>query len=151
MNFDFLSDDDGPKSHWDHEPDEYRDAGMVDAAGKRIGYKITRSIHLRRGDATPHVRWVSVTKDGEWIRNDYSKAFATREQAEQWVEKRISESIARYRRASSGASAAPAITSRAGRSRSKSRSRVRLVLVVLAIILAAPIVAAMFIAAAVPR
>jgi len=69
---------------------------LYDSDGKRIGFQIERSLNLQHGADVPHVRWVSVTKDGEWLRNDNSTFHATWEEAEEAVERRIRRSIARY-------------------------------------------------------
>lgn len=42
------------------------------------------------------MRWVSVTKDGEWLRNDTHTFHATWEEAEAAVDRRIRRSVARY-------------------------------------------------------
>lgn len=84
--------------YWAWCPTEHRTTNLRDAAGKRIGYEIERSLNLRPGDDAPHWRWVSVTKDGYWLRNEWTTSHATWEQAEEAVERRIRRSIARYER-----------------------------------------------------
>ena len=69
---------------------------LYDSDGNRIGFQIERSLNLRPGVDVPHVRWVSVTKDGEWLRNDTSTFHATWEEAEAAVDRRIRRSLARY-------------------------------------------------------
>jgi hypothetical protein len=100
--FDFLNEPDEPpevyEPEWQHEPIENWDAGITDAKGRRIGFQITRCVRIVEGNSPVHARWVSVTKDGEWIRNDNTAYFSTREAAEAWVIGRINESLARYRR-----------------------------------------------------
>lgn len=83
---------------WEYEPVEHRDCGLFDSDGKRIGFQIQRSFCLRPGIDQPHVRWVAVTKDGEWLRNDCHSYHATYEEAEAEVERRIGRSLARYAR-----------------------------------------------------
>jgi hypothetical protein len=86
---------------WAWCPTEYRDTGLYDADGKRIGFEIQRSLSLRAGVEVPHNRWVAVTKDGQWMRNDTSTFHATWEQAEEEVERKISRSTARYKKLAS--------------------------------------------------
>ena len=81
---------------WAWCPVEHRTTNLFDAEGKRIGFQIERSLNLQPGVDAPHNRWVSVTKDGEWLRNDYSTFHATWEEAEKAVERRIRRSVARY-------------------------------------------------------
>ena len=69
-----------------------------------------RSLNLQPGVDVPHVRWVSVTKDGEWLRNDNNTFHATWEEAEEAVERRIRSSIARYERLARQRSAAANFT-----------------------------------------
>jgi hypothetical protein len=77
-------------------PIEHRTTNLYDADGKRIGFEIRRSLNLQPGVDVPHARWVSVTKDGDWLRNDHHTFHATWEEAEEAVERRIRRSIARY-------------------------------------------------------
>ena len=81
---------------WAWAPVEHRITDLFDADGKRIGFEIKRSLNLQPGVTVPHVRWVSVTKDGDWLRNDSHTFHATWEEAEEAVERKIRRSIARY-------------------------------------------------------
>ena len=81
---------------WAWCPTEHRETDLFDSDGKRIGFQIERSLNLRPGVDTPHVRWVSVTKDGEWLRNDTDTFHATWEEAEAAVTRKIRRSVARY-------------------------------------------------------
>lgn len=97
-DFDFLSDDGIPvrQPDWHHEPQEHRTTEFRDKQGRAIGFLIERSVRIAAGKPVTHTRWVSVTKDGEWQRNDDTRYFDTREEAEVWVEKRIHDAICRY-------------------------------------------------------
>jgi hypothetical protein len=95
--FDFLHED-SRQPDWNHEPIEQRETGLFDHDGKRIGFQIHRSVRIVRDNPPLHHRSVLVTKDGEWQRNDHSSFHATREEAEEEVERRIGRSIARYAR-----------------------------------------------------
>lgn len=122
--FDFLNDDQPAReTGWEHEPIEHRDTGLFDEAGRRIGFEIHRSVQMDHGVARVHVRWVSVTKDGEWIRNELTTHHATREEAEEEVERRVRKSTTRYvRLAAERAVAVPSIiidTSRKRRGKAK--------------------------------
>ena len=92
--------DTGPYSpgegSWAWCPTEHRTTNLYDKDGKRIGFQIERSLNLQPGVDVPHVRWVSVTKDGDWLRNDLNTFHATWEEAEEAVERRIRRSVARY-------------------------------------------------------
>jgi hypothetical protein len=81
---------------WAWCPTEHRSTTLHDSNGKRIGFQIERSLNLKPGVDVPHVRWVSVSKDGEWLRNDNNTFHATWEEAEEAVERKIRRSIARY-------------------------------------------------------
>jgi len=94
-DFSFLNDDE-PSSEWHHEPTEHRETGLFDGQGKRIGFEIRRAVRVVAGEPPLHSRWVSVTKDGEWLRNDYHTFHDTRESAEREVERHIRRSLARY-------------------------------------------------------
>lgn len=97
MNFDFLED----ATEGGHPPDghEHIDTDLVDDQGRRIGFLIQRqTLDGSPRDVPPFVRWVSVTKDGEAIRNDYSSFHHTLAEAEAWVQNRISTSMNRYQR-----------------------------------------------------
>ena len=98
MNFDFLKDG-GEDSPWPADGTEHRETDLVDDQGRRIGFVIQRSTANppRRG-VPPFARWVAVTKDGEWVRNDGHTFHATEEAAEAWVEHRIRTATARYER-----------------------------------------------------
>ena len=99
MNWDFLTDNSGEDSPWPADGQEHRDTDLVDERGQRIGFLIERStVNPPRQGVPPFARWVSVTKDGEWIRNDGGTFHTTEEAAEAWVEQRIRTAIARYRR-----------------------------------------------------
>ena len=100
--WDFLNDDGTEEilePEWHHEPVEDRQTDIVDSRGRRIGYRIKRLVRIVSGSSPTHARWVSVTKDGEPVDNRGTTFHATREDAEAWVEKRIHDSICRYREA----------------------------------------------------
>lgn len=99
--FDFSNqDNEGTYApEWHHEPIEHRDAGLFDNKGRRIGFEIHRAVRIRDGSQL-HTRWVSVTKDGEWIQNNSNSFHVSWEEAEAEVERHISRSLARYARIS---------------------------------------------------
>lgn len=152
MNFDFLHDNDYESGgEWKYEAVEYRDTGMTDTAGRRIGFHIERTFHNVPSDPLPHRRWVSVAKDGQWIRNDNSTYHATREAAEAWVESRIADSIDRYQRLA----LRPRVTKKYQPKRSAGRARARggwgVFWLILAIVLLSPLVAVAWLAATMPH
>lgn len=96
MNWNFLDGDDSP---WPVDGHERRETDLVDEQGRRIGFIIERTtVNPPRRGVPPFARWVSITKDGEWIRNDGQTFHATEEAAEAWVDERIRTAVARYRR-----------------------------------------------------
>lgn len=97
MNFDFL--DDAPDEGSPADGHEHIETDLVDEQGRRIGFLIQRqTTNPPRRDVPPFIRWVSVTKDGEAIRNDYSSFHHTLKDAEAWVRERIRSSMSRYQR-----------------------------------------------------
>jgi len=101
VNFDFLKDDGDDDSPWPADGTEHLETDLVDERGRRIGFVIERSTaNPPRAGVPPFIRWVAVTKDGEWVRNDGQTFHATEEAAEAWVEHRIRTATARYERIS---------------------------------------------------
>lgn len=98
-DFSFLENNGDDETPWPTNGMERRETDLVDERGRRIGFVIRRSIvdPPRRG-VPPFIRWVAVTKDGEWVRNDGDSFHATEEAAEAWVEHRIRTATARYER-----------------------------------------------------
>lgn len=144
MNFDFLEDDaDQGRPICLYEPTEYRDAGICDTDGRRIGYEIIRAFRDDPHDRTPHVRYVAVTKNGEVVQNNDGSRHSTREKAEAWVERRIARSTDRYLRIAATAKWAPERKPNRVRAKARSGFGWRFVLVVLAIIVASPFFAGM--------